>query len=66
MKTEESATKKAPKRDVVAEKIAAALKPPSSKKINFMIYGYTIRRAKGKWAKELVVTRSTTFLCTIT
>ena len=59
MKAEKSAVaKKGPKRDAVAEKIAAALKPLSSKKINFGTYGYTIRRAKGKGAKELVVTRN--------
>ena len=59
MKAQKSAIKKAPKRDPVAEKIAAALKPLSSKKINFGTYGYTIRRAKGKGAKGLVVIRNT-------
>ena len=60
MKAEKSAAaKKAPKRDAVAEKIAAALKPLFSKKINFGTYGYTIRRAKGKGAKGLVVNRNT-------
>ena len=58
-KAQKSAIKKAPKRDAVAEKIAAALKPLSSKKINFGTYGYTIRRAKGKGAKGLVVIRNT-------
>ena len=59
LKAQNSAIKKAPKRDAVAEKIAAALKPLSSKKINFGTYGYTIRRAKGKGAKGLVVIRNT-------
>jgi len=59
LKAQKSAIKKAPKRDAVAEKIAAALKPLSSKKINFGTYGYTIRRAKGKGAKGLVVIRNT-------
>ena len=59
MKAEKSATvKKAPKKDAVAEKIAAALKRVAGKKLNFGTYGYTIRRAKGKGAKELVVTRN--------
>ena len=35
-----------------------AIKPLSSKKINFGTYGYTIRRAKGKGAKGLAVTRN--------
>ena len=51
LKAQKSAIKKAPKRDAVAEKIVAALKPLSSKKINFGTYGYTIRRAKGKGQK---------------
>ena len=59
LKAQKSAIKKAPKKDAVAEKIAAALKPLSSKKINFGTYGYTIRRAKGKGAKGLVVIRNT-------
>ena len=59
LKAQKSVIKKAPKRDAVAEKIAAALKPLSSKKINFGTYGYTIRRAKGKGAKGLVVIRNT-------
>jgi len=59
MKAEKSvAAKKAPKRDAVAEKIAAALKPLFSKKINFGTYGYTIRRTKGKGAKGFVATRN--------
>ena len=58
LKAQKSAIKKAPKRDAVAEKIAARLKPLSSK-INFGTYGYTIRRAKGKGAKGLVVIRNT-------
>ena len=59
MKAEKSAAaKKAPKKDVVAEKIAAALKRVAGKKLNFGTYGYTIRRAKGKGAKGLVVTRN--------
>ena len=53
-----AAVKKAPKKDAVAEKIAAALKPVAGKKINFGTYGYTIRRAKGKGAKGLVVTKN--------
>ena len=59
LKAQKSAIKKAPKRDAAAEKIATALKPLSSKKINFGTYGYTIRRAKGKGAKGLVVIRNT-------
>ena len=59
LKAQKSTIKKAPKRDAAAEKIAAALKPLSSKKINFGTYGYTIRRAKGKGAKGLVVIRNT-------
>ena len=59
LKAQNSAIKKAPKKDAVAEKIAAALKLLSSKKINFGTYGYTIRRAKGKGAKGLVVIRNT-------
>ena len=60
MKTQQSAAaNKIQKRDGVAKKIAAALKPLSSKKINFGTYGYTIRRAKGKGAKGLVVIRNT-------
>ena len=51
-------SKKAPKKDAVAEKIAGALKSLSSKKINFGTYGYTIRRAKGKGSKGLVVTKN--------
>ena len=59
IKVEKSTTaKKAPKRDAVVEKISAALKPLSSKKINLGTYGYTIRRAKGKGAKGLVVTKN--------
>ena len=59
MKVQKSAaTKKAPKMDAVAAKIAVALKPLSSRKINFGTYGYTIRRAKGRGAKGLVVTRN--------
>ena len=59
IKAEKLATsKKAPKKDAVAEKIAGALKSLSSKKINFGTYGYTIRRAKGRGAKGLVVTRN--------
>ena len=59
VKAEKSAAaKKAPKRDVVAEKIAAALKPLLSKKLNFGTYGYTIKRTKGKGAKGLVATRN--------
>ena len=58
LKAQKSAIKKAPKRDPVAEKIAAALKPLSSKKINFGTYGYSIKRAKGKGAKGLIVTRN--------
>ena len=57
LKAQKSAIKKAPKRDAVAEKIAAALKLLSSKKINFGTYGYSIKRAKGKGAKGLIVTR---------
>ena len=59
LKAQKSMTNKTPKRDAVEEKIAAALKPLSSKKINLGTYGYTIRRAKGKGAKGLVVIRNT-------
>ena len=59
IKAEKSAAaKKAPKRDAVVEKIAAALKSLSSKNINLGTYGYTIRRAKGKGARGLVVTKN--------
>ena len=59
MKAEKSAAaKKAPKKDAVAEKIAGALKRVAGKKINLGTYGYTIRRAKGKGAKGLLVTRN--------
>ena len=59
MKAEaKAASKKVTKKDAVAEKIAAALKPVAGKKLNFGTYGYTIRRAKGKGAKGLVVTRN--------
>ena len=59
IKAEKSAAaKKAPKKDAVAEKIAAALKPVAGKNLNFGTYGYTIRRAKGKGSKGLLVTRN--------
>ena len=59
IKVEKSlAAKKAPKRDAVVERISDALKPLSSRKINFGTYGYTIRRAKGRGAKGLVGTRN--------
>ena len=59
IKAEKSAAaKKAPKKDAVAEKIAGALKRVAGEKLNFGTYGYTIRRAKGKGAKGLVVTRN--------
>ena len=53
-----AAAKKAPKKDAVAEKIAGALKRVAGKKLNLGTYGYTIRRAKGKGAKGLLVTRN--------
>ena len=59
VKTQQSAAaNKIQKRDGVAKRIAAALKPLSSKKINFGTYGYSIKRAKGKGAKGLIVTRN--------
>ena len=59
MKAEtKAASKKVTKKDAVAEKIAAALKPVAGKSLNFGTYGYTIRRAKGKGAKGLVVSRN--------
>ena len=59
MKAEaKAASKKIIKKDAVAAMIAAALKPVAGKKLNFGTYGYTIRRAKGKGAKGLVVTRN--------
>ena len=59
MKTQQSASaKKIQRRDGMAKKIAAALKPLSSKKINFGTYGYSIKRAKGKGGKGLIVTRN--------
>ena len=59
MKAEKSAAaKKAPKKDAVAEKIAGALKRVAGKKLNLGTYGYTIRRAKGKGSKGLLVTRN--------
>ena len=45
--------------DPVAKKLEGALKPLESKKINLGTYGYTIKRAKGKGAKGIVVTRNT-------
>ena len=47
---------KAQKRDVVVEERAATFKPLSLKKINFGTYWYTIKCAKGKGAKKLIVT----------
>ena len=44
--------------DPVAKNLEGALKPLASKKINFGTYGYTIKRAKGKGAKGIVVTRN--------
>ena len=59
IKAEKSAAAtKAPKKDAVAEKIAGALKRVAGNKLNFGTYGYTIRRAKGKGSKGLVVTRN--------
>ena len=59
MKAEaKAASKKVTKKDAVAEKIAAALKPVAGKSLNFGTYGYTIRRAKGKGSKGLLVTRN--------
>ncbi len=44
--------------DPVAEKIAEAVKPlAKDKSINLGRYGYSIRRAKGKGAKGIVVAR---------
>ena len=47
------------KTDPVAKKLEGALKPLASKKINLGTYGYTIKRAKGKGTKGIVVTRNT-------
>ena len=59
IKAEKSAVaKKAPKKDAVAEKITGVLKRVAGKKLNFGTYGYTIRRAKGKGSKGLLVTRN--------
>jgi len=46
------------KTDPVAEKLERSLKFLSSKKINLGIWGYTIKRAKGKGAKGFVATRN--------
>ena len=44
--------------DPVAEKIAEAVKPlAKDKSINLGRYGYSIRRAKGRGAKGIVVAR---------
>ena len=45
--------------DPIAKKLESALKPIASKKINLGTYGYTIKRAKGKGTKGIVVTRNT-------
>ena len=49
---------KSEKPDPVALKLEGSLKPLASKKINLGTYGYTIKRAKGKGAKGIVVTRN--------
>jgi len=44
--------------DPVAEMIVEALKPLArKKKVNLGRYGYSVKRAKGKGAKGIVVTR---------
>ena len=44
--------------DPVAEKIAEAVKPlAKDKSINLGMYGYSIKRARGKGAKGIVVAR---------
>ena len=44
--------------DPVAEKIAEAVKPlAKDKSINLGLYGYSIKRARGKGAKGIVVAR---------
>ncbi len=44
--------------DPVAEMIVEALKPLANKKnVNLGLYGYSVKRARGKGAKGIVVTR---------
>ncbi len=50
--------KKEVRADPVAAKIAEALKPlAKDKSVNLGQYGYSIKRARGKGAKGIVVTR---------
>ena len=45
--------------DPVAEKIAEAVKPlAKDKSINLGLYGYSIKRARGRGAKGIVVVRN--------
>ena len=46
------------KSDLVAQKLLEVLKPIASKKLNLGTYGYTIKRARGKGSKGLVVTKN--------
>ena len=57
LKTHKS-NKSGGKTDPVAEKLERSLKSLSSKKINLGTWGYTIKRAKGRGAKNFVATRN--------
>ena len=46
------------KSDPVAQKLVEVLKPIASKKINLGTYGYTVKRARGKGSKGLIVTKN--------
>ena len=43
--------------DPVAEQIAEALKPLEKKNLNLGRYGYVVKRARGKGAKGIIVSR---------
>ena len=57
LKTQNS-NKSAVKADPVANQLEGSLKSLASTKINLGIWGYTIKRAKGKGAKGFVATRN--------
>ena len=55
---QKTSAKSADHDDPVAEKIAEAVKPlAKDKSINLGLYGYSIKRARGKGAKGIVVAR---------
>ena len=57
LKTQNS-KKSVQKVDPVVEKLGELLKPIASKNVNLGTYGYTIKRARGKASKGLIIVKN--------